>query len=173
MQALIIISKGKLHIIVSAPLCSISSMVSIIEIPFLFSTNMAGAVVSVILYYRALSTWEPYIDVCLSISSKIKNTLLSKRFPSYKIKDLYWKIPCDKRVRGFYSPTGEPLAHFAEQFPVLIQINNVSHKSFYITDLCRESKEEPLILYGIGKRTGELLERIQEYQIAGLMDVQK
>ena len=61
------------------------------------------------IYYRALSTWEPYIDVCLSISSKIKNTLLSKRFPSYKIKDLYWKIPCDKRVRGFYSPTGEPL----------------------------------------------------------------
>ena len=36
-----------------------------------------------------------------------------------------------------------------------------------------EKKEEPLILYGIGKRTGELLERIQEYQIAGLMDGKK
>ncbi len=34
-------------------------------------------------------------------------------------------------------------------------------------------KEEPLILYGIGKRTGELLERIPGYQIAGLMDGKK
>ncbi len=31
-------------------------------------------------------------------------------------------------------------------------------------------KKEPLVLYGIGKNTGELLEKIQDYQIAGLMD---
>ena len=34
-------------------------------------------------------------------------------------------------------------------------------------------KEEPLILYGIGKRTGELLEKLQGYHIVGLMDGKK
>lgn len=60
-------------------------------------------------YYRALAAWEPYIDVCLTISSKIKNTLLDKKFPSYKIRELYWKIPCNKNIRRSYSPAGEPL----------------------------------------------------------------
>ena len=38
------------------------------------------------------------------------------------------------------------------------------HKNF------ASRKAEPLILYGIGKRTGELLERLPGYCIAGLMD---
>lgn len=33
-----------------------------------------------------------------------------------------------------------------------------------------KKKEEPLVLYGIGKNTGNLLRRIQEYNIVGLMD---
>ena len=36
-----------------------------------------------------------------------------------------------------------------------------------------EKKEEPLILYGIGKNTGELLPKIQDYHIVGLMDRKK
>ena len=34
-------------------------------------------------------------------------------------------------------------------------------------------KEEPLVLYGTGNRTGELLERLRGYHIAGLMDGKK
>ena len=34
-------------------------------------------------------------------------------------------------------------------------------------------KEEPLVLYGTGNRTGELLERLRGYDIAGLMDGKK
>lgn len=34
-------------------------------------------------------------------------------------------------------------------------------------------KEEPLVLYGIGKRTGELLDRLSGYRIPGLMDGKK
>lgn len=41
------------------------------------------------------------------------------------------------------------------------------HKNF------ASRKAEPLILYGIGKRTGELLERLPGYCIAGLMDGKK
>lgn len=33
-----------------------------------------------------------------------------------------------------------------------------------------EKRKEPLVLYGIGKNTGDLLTRIQEYNIVGLMD---
>lgn len=36
-----------------------------------------------------------------------------------------------------------------------------------------EKKNEPIILYGLGKNTGELLNRIQEYHIVGLMDGKK
>lgn len=34
----------------------------------------------------------------------------------------------------------------------------------------REKRNEPLVLYGIGNNTGELLSRIREYNIVGLMD---
>ena len=36
-----------------------------------------------------------------------------------------------------------------------------------------EKKQEPIVLYGIGKYTGELLEKIPEYNIIGLMDGKK
>lgn len=61
------------------------------------------------IYYRAAKTWENYIDVCLTISTKIKESLLQMGFPSFKIKGLYWKIPCSKNIRSFYSQEGSPL----------------------------------------------------------------
>lgn len=61
------------------------------------------------IYYRALKTWEPYIDVCLTISTRIKNALWETGFPRRKTKELYWKIPCNKESRHSYSPAGCPL----------------------------------------------------------------
>ena len=34
----------------------------------------------------------------------------------------------------------------------------------------REKKEDPMVLYGIGKNTGKLLPKISDYHIVGLMD---
>lgn len=61
------------------------------------------------IYYRALAAWEKYIDICLTISKKIKETLLGTGFPLYKIRDLYWKIPCDEKVDRRYTPKGSPI----------------------------------------------------------------
>ena len=61
------------------------------------------------IYYRALKTWEACIDVCLTISTKIKDTLLEEGFPSWKIKDLFWKIPCNREARYSFSAEEIPL----------------------------------------------------------------
>ena len=61
------------------------------------------------IYYRAVKTWESYIDVCLAISTKIKESLLRLGVPLSKIKDLYWQIPCRQNKRSFYSREGSPL----------------------------------------------------------------
>lgn len=61
------------------------------------------------IYYRTLLTWEKYIDVCLTISKKIKETLLEKGFPLHKIQDLYWKISCDGKANRQYTPKNLPI----------------------------------------------------------------
>lgn len=61
------------------------------------------------IYYRALTTWERYIDICLTISSKMKKALIERGFPFSKIRELYWKIPCSEGSRNTYSPLGTPL----------------------------------------------------------------
>jgi Glycosyltransferase len=61
------------------------------------------------IYFRTILTWEKYIDVCLTISKKVKKTLLEKGFPLCKIKDLYWKIPCDGKMDRQYAPKGLPI----------------------------------------------------------------
>ncbi len=61
------------------------------------------------IYYRTLVTWEKYVDICLTISTKIKNTLLDRGFDASKLKDLYWKIPGIRRYCRQYSVEGQPL----------------------------------------------------------------
>lgn len=61
------------------------------------------------IYYKTLVIWEKYVDVCLTISKRIKEKLLSKGFPLYKIKDLYWKISCDGKLDRSYTPKGLPI----------------------------------------------------------------
>ena len=61
------------------------------------------------IYYRTLMTWEKYIDVCLTISTKIKNTLLNRGFASHKLKDLYWRIPLSGECKRQYSAGEMPL----------------------------------------------------------------
>lgn len=60
-------------------------------------------------YYKTYALWEKYIDVCLTISSKIRNSLLEENFPASKIRDLYWRIPCDQKKNHSYSLAGSPL----------------------------------------------------------------
>ncbi len=61
------------------------------------------------IYYRAMTVWEKYIDTCLTISTKIKSTLLERGFPAFKVKDLYWSVSCDKKNNRTYSPADTPL----------------------------------------------------------------
>lgn len=61
------------------------------------------------IYYRTLMTWEKYIDVCLTISMKIKNTLLNRGFDPHKLKDLYWRIPFAEKSNHQYSLSGMSL----------------------------------------------------------------
>lgn len=61
------------------------------------------------IYYRAMQIWEKYIDICLAISEKIKKTLIKQPFPVYKIRDLYWYVPCKGINNRHYSPNGSPI----------------------------------------------------------------
>ncbi|MBD5497042.1 MAG: glycosyltransferase family 4 protein [Lachnospiraceae bacterium] len=61
------------------------------------------------IYYRALRVWGEYIDTCLTISTRTKEKLLREGFPSYKIRDLYWNVFCNGKIRRSYSLEGEPL----------------------------------------------------------------
>lgn len=61
------------------------------------------------IYYRTLAAWEKYIDICLTISTKIKHSLLDRHFPFSKLKDLYWRVPCSKVMNRSYSIAGMPL----------------------------------------------------------------
>lgn len=61
------------------------------------------------IYYRTLMLWEKYIDICLTISDKIKHSLLERNFPSSKLKDLYWRVPCSNVMDRSYSAEGMPL----------------------------------------------------------------
>lgn len=61
------------------------------------------------IYYRAYSVWEKYIDICFTISSKMKKTLLDRGWDSAKIRDLYWEVPCRSNDRRKYSSVGNPI----------------------------------------------------------------
>ena len=61
------------------------------------------------IYYRSYCVWKEYIDECLVISKRMKNALIERGFPTEKIKELYWKIPCKEVPDRSYSYPGEPL----------------------------------------------------------------
>lgn len=60
------------------------------------------------------------------------------------------------------------------QYRILRRTTSMYDESEYICQEFRrhfaEKKQEPIVLYGIGKYTGELLEKNPEYRIIGLMD---
>jgi len=61
------------------------------------------------IYYNQYSEMEASIDWCLTISTKIKNSLLRKGFPIEKIRDLNWKISLNNKLERSYSKKGHIL----------------------------------------------------------------
>lgn len=61
------------------------------------------------IYYDQYSEMQSSIDWCLTISTKIKNSLLEKGFPIEKIRDLNWKISFSNKLERSYSKKGNIL----------------------------------------------------------------
>lgn len=61
------------------------------------------------IYYDTYCNWSRYIDMCLVISRKMRTVLAERGFPSEKIRELHWKIPCKKELKRDCVHDREPI----------------------------------------------------------------
>lgn len=59
------------------------------------------------LYYKSILQVENYIDICIYISTHIKNKIVSKGFPVSKLIPMKWYIPCERDLNRNYSKYGD------------------------------------------------------------------
>ena len=61
------------------------------------------------IYYKRYCYMSKLIDVCMVISTKIRETLLQRGFPDFKIKKLDWEISCTSNLKRTYSERNQIL----------------------------------------------------------------
>lgn len=111
------------------------------------------------IYYDTYCAWSKYIDVCLVISKKMKDTLLERGFPPEKIKKLYWKIPDEIVLKRNYSIGGEPI-----RIGYAGRVTRIQKRVDLIVDVAEKLKEKEIDfkiqIAGIGDYTETLKKEI-------------
>lgn len=111
------------------------------------------------IYYETYSAWSKYIDVCLVISSKMQDTLLERGFPSEKIKQLCWNIPCESVIKRNYSVDGEPI-----RIGYAGRVTKIQKRVDLIVDVAEKLKEKEIDfkiqIAGIGDYTETIRKEI-------------
>lgn len=93
-------------------------------------------------YYDVYSIWEKYIDFCLVVSERVRDTLIKRGFPQEKLRLLEWEILCDQTHREYclnhtvhigYAGRVTPISKRADLLPNVIELLEQTKISYHFS----------------------------------------
>jgi len=119
-------------------------------------------------FYRTYSQFGEEIDYCLSISQKTKKELISHGFPEEKIRDLFWKIPCNTEKRE-YLKGGVINLGYSGRIAIEAKRADLLVKIAYA--LKQENVKFKFNIVGSGPYESELKQKVEEFGLSDFVKV--